>query len=90
MEDLEAVGIIYLNPLRDVGTFNDGRIISMSGLDQIDTLIEVVILLHDLPYIFILTQRKSQINLSWVKLKYVGADLERSERGGKRRGRWGD
>lgn len=86
VKDLEAVGIIYLNPLRHVGTLNDGRIISMSGLDQVDTLVEVVILLHDLPYIFILTQRKSQINLSWVKLKYEGVDLERRRRERKWRG----
>lgn len=83
VEDLEAMSIIYLNSLRNVGTLNDGRIISMSGLNQVDTLVEVVILLHDLPYIFILTQRKSQINLSWVKLKYVEAVSRGMQRGGK-------
>lgn len=84
VEDLEAMSIIYLNSLRNVGTLNDGRIISMSGLNQVDTLVEVVILLHDLPYIFILTQRKSQINLSWVKVKYVEAVSRGMQRGGKR------
>lgn len=58
VEDLEAMSIIYLNSLRNVGTLNDGRIISMSGLNQVDTLVEVVILLHDLPYIFIFDTKK--------------------------------
>lgn len=40
----------------------------------------------NLLYIFILTQRKSQINLSWVKLKYAQAISCVDEREGEEMG----
>lgn len=86
VKDLESMSIIDLNSLRNVGTLDDGSIVPMSGLHKVDTLVEVEILLHDLLYIFILTQRKSQINLSWVKLKYAQAFSCVNAREGKRKG----
>lgn len=47
VDDLEPMSIIDLNSLCNVGTLNDGSIIPMSRLHQVDTLVEVVILLHE-------------------------------------------
>jgi hypothetical protein len=63
MEDFESVGIIDFDSLGDIGAFNDGSIVLESALDEVGSLIEVVILVHP-HYNIYLTLTTSQINLS--------------------------
>ena len=46
MDDLEAMGVIDLYFLMDIWAFNDGCVVPVALLDQVDPLVYVMILIH--------------------------------------------
>lgn len=54
MENIESLGVVDFDFMSDVRTFNDGGVVSKSGLHQVDSLVDARVLIHVARFIILI------------------------------------